>query len=121
MQTELDRPKLWRWQQGRREEGYRKFTLLFSKLLKMDAYILHFPKDAYASVHTDPAKPGYTHHRINIRSNKSGAFLVWSEGGFVYSNKFIEYFRPDAQAHGLRPAERDVYMLSIGWLRKDRK
>lgn len=107
-----------RWVEGRQGSGYFKLKILESKLFKFDIYLLKFPVDSYINLHTDPALPGYKHHRLNIvlkAPKKGGTFVL---DGLEQKGR-IHKFRPDIQMHNLNRIEEGIrYVLSIGWLKK---
>lgn len=113
--------KLFRWNKGRQGTGYDKFPILVSESLKCDFYVLKFPAGVEVPKHRDPVKPGYRHHRIN--------YTFWGsvdKGQRMYILGKIkrwwrfEYFRPDVHEHGLPIVRDTMYMLSFGWLTKDK-
>lgn len=114
-----DRMKLWRWEAGRQNAEYRKFTLFYSKLLGIDAYILNIPRGSYIPQHTDPV-PGFDHHRVNI--TLTGEIIMrtkpWKHPGVKRIGTWFSYFRPDAIVHWVPPASKNTYVLSFGWVRK---
>lgn len=120
--------KLLRWDNGRQLSGYSKMLLATSKLLKFDCYLLRVPQGCAVPPHTDPAVPGYGHHRVNIQLNRSvlgtGKMLV--EGPvklFLFGR--AAYFRPDLYLHWMTPGDdfiqtdHNTYILTIGWLRRE--
>ena len=120
--------KLWRWEHGRQNGGYSKFTLAFSKRLKFDAYIIRLPQGSMVPPHTDPAIEGYEHHRVNItlRSAKTGGVTYFDPYPFATRN-FSQrapkhyHFRPDVLRHYVTAILKgEVWLLSFGWLRKSR-
>lgn len=111
--------KLWRWDGGRQNAVYRKFTLLFSKLLGADAYILHIPRGTAIPKHTDAVK-GKRHYRFNITLR--GKIWMQVQGGRVYRlSHWFSYFRPDLLVHWADAVEYDTYLFSFGWVRDERR
>ena len=114
--------KLWRWDRGRQGTGYAKFTLAYSTRLKFDAYILRLPAGTHVPPHNDASPAGFEHHRLNITLRSAAA------GGMTYfvnadgtSNPAPRYyhFRPDLVRHSVSRIDRgEIWILSIGWLRK---
>lgn len=118
-QLEGSMMKLWRWEKGRLNSGYRKFTLFYSTVLGMDAYILHIPRGVDIPHHYDPV-PGFEHHRINITI--AGCLIMrtrpWKHESVKRFGLWFSYFRPDTILHWAPPPSRDTYVVSFGWLRK---
>lgn len=111
-----------KWLKGRQGGGYEKLPLLISERFKFDSFILKIPAGTEIVKHKDPVCEGFKHHRMNftfIGPIKPGCrmFIL----GPVKRWWRFEYFRPDAYYHGLTPTEENIWMLSIGWLTKDRK
>lgn len=110
--------KLWTWEPGRQNSGYRKFTLLFSKRFGVDAYILHIPQDVDIPRHSDVV-PGHRHYRVNvticgkIRMHTS----PWNHPQVYRIGNWFSFFRPDAIEHWAPPVTKDTYIFSIGWIR----
>lgn len=121
--------KLWRWEHGRQNGEYSKFTLLFSKRFKIDAYIIVIPDGVEVPWHTDPSIDGYEHHRVNITlwKPKHGGDTTIDLGGELgkgmppnYKNPGRWYhFRPDLYRHCVSEVMYGKLILfSFGWLRK---
>lgn len=114
--------KLWTWEHGRQGGGYSKFTILFSRTLNLDMYLLRLPMGSMVQHHVDPAPLGYEHHRVNITLRSA------QKGGVTYFEMPNErpvrapkhyHFRPDIVRHFVTPIMKGkILMLSIGWLRK---
>lgn len=113
-----------RWQKGRQESGYSKMLLARSSLLKFDVYLLKLPTGSSVPIHRD-AVEGFNHFRLNItlRFARDGGFtLVQPAAGMFYElkDKRAYMFRPDYQSHMVTEVRAgSVWLLSIGWLRKD--
>lgn len=109
--------KILKWEQGRQGSNYRKFTILFSELLRCDAYILHIPAGSSIRPHFD-CVPFMRHYRVNITlfgdiwmgvpSGIKGVFRV---------GRWFSFFRPDEVPHWVPPAKKNTYIFSFGWLR----
>lgn len=121
---------MWRWEHGRQGSGYKKLTLLSSKLLKFDVHILVIPEGVSVPVHRDPSPEGYGHHRVNItlRKPNAGGHTFIEEGvnkstGQATHKKYTDRwyrFRPDRQEHFVtRVLRGELRLLSIGWLSKE--
>lgn len=119
--------KLWKWEDGRQSSGYSKLLLATSKLLRFDVYLLRIHKGGQVPPHTDASKPGFEHHRINITLRAA------HRGGDTYFDNFdteswipkpelaprAYHFRPDLIEHQVtRVVVGEVWLLSIGWLRR---
>lgn len=118
------------WQKGRQGTGYFKKKIFSSAFLKIDCYLLWFPKGSRIPIHTDPVDEHYKHHRLNIvlkKAKEGGRFI---DDSFVrtklhfsrlrlYSGQRLIYFRPDVDLHCVTPVKKGSrYVLSIGWLTK---
>ncbi len=114
-----------RWEKGRQESGYWKLLLARSKLLKFDAYILKLPQGCYVPPHRDPVS-GFRHFRLNVtlrRARLGGITLIRPAPGILchIQEKRAYVFRPDQLEHMVTDVkEGSVWLLSIGWLRKER-
>jgi len=108
-----------KWQEGRQDGGYLKFTLIQKSWIPFDLYILKFPDESYIDSHSDPV-PKYKHIRLNIelkKANFGGFFLCdTSKGGFCKRFWRFTLFRPDICYHSVSRVEGTRYVLSIGWL-----
>lgn len=115
-----------KWEKGRQGSGYSKMLLLTAKWpVPFDIYILKYPPESYIDWHTDPSKPGYEHHRINIILKQSdGYFMTRQKIGNnllnVLSDKRFIKFRPDITLHSVTKCTRSRYVLSIGYLLKEK-
>jgi hypothetical protein len=118
--------KLFKWDEGRQYSGYRKMLLAVSTRLKFDVWLIKIPDGSGVPSHTDPATPGYEHHRLNIMINKpgvgSGKMQVKGPAKIFLFGRAI-LFRPDLYEHWMTPvdfiwSEDSTYLLSIGWLRR---
>jgi hypothetical protein len=110
-----------RWQRGRQASGYDKMLLLQSAWpLPFDVYLLRFPKGSEIRPHKDPVESG-AHYRLNLviwRASSGGEFVCATP---IYASRRIKYFRPDQCEHSVtRVGHGTRYVLSIGWVRKDR-
>jgi hypothetical protein len=120
--TKMKFPKFPKWQDGRQGTGHKVLTLINSKLLKFDCHVLKYPTGSYIPFHTDPAKEGYKHYRLNIILTKAagGAFICPNYSG-VFKWWRFHFFRPDVTEHCVTPVwEGTRYVFSIGWLKKVR-
>ncbi len=124
--------KLWRWEEGRQNGGYKKLTLAFSKRLKFDCYIIVLPKGASAPWHRDPSPEGFEHHRFNLTLRKPRLGGVTNidyhvEQGSTLSPSYYTpgrwyTFRPDAYRHCVSEViAGSLVLFSFGWLRKSAK
>lgn len=111
------------WEKGRTTGGYRKLRIFEIKSLKVDCYILHYPKNSYVVTHQDVVK-GFNHHRLNIvlkRPAVGGVFYCWHQDQKKLGSRFVK-FRPDIQPHGVfKVEEGSRWVLSFGWLRRSKK
>lgn len=115
-----------RWDKGRQGTGYGKMLLATSRLLRFDCYLLRIPDGVGVPEHTDPAVPGYEHHRLNVFLKRPciGTGVVSIEGQHRrWLGGRVHLFRPDLYPHSMTPVEtmwsdEHAYILSIGWLRR---
>lgn len=115
--------KLFKWEKGRQNTGYEKFTIAYSKLLKFDCYFIFYDTNTYIPPHKDPAPEGYKMYRLNIEFTKAiegGEFkcekVIWS----LFNRVFL--FRPDLYEHSVNRVTKGTrHILSFGKLMKDRK
>ena len=113
-----------KWVEGRAGTGYFKFKLLESKRFKFDAYLLKYGKGAWIPTHTDPAIAGYRHYRLNICLKRAygGNFYAWHKEVWHWPFQRIVLFRPDVVPHLVEEVIKGTrYVLSIGWLIKERE
>jgi hypothetical protein len=117
-----------RWDTGRQLSGYSKMLLAASKLLKFDVYLIKIPVGCGIPEHTDPAAPGYEHHRLNIALKSpcigTGKMHVKGPAKIFLGGRGI-LFRPDLYKHRMDPVDfifsnESMYLLSIGWLRREK-
>jgi hypothetical protein len=106
--------KLFKWDVGRQDSGYRVFTLLYSKLLSMDCCIIHYRTGSFIPEHTDRVQSGQM-YRLNVelwKASKGGKFVcdvTWS----LFDR--IHFFRPDVQLHHVTQIEQgNRWVFSIG-------
>ena len=110
--------KLFEWFKGRQDTGYEAFTLIYSKRLKFDCYILRYKIGSFIPPHIDKVNSDEKHYRLNI--------VIWpaKKGGELNCEKSIfrvgpiNFFRPDLYIHSVSKVEEGVrYVLSIGWIK----
>lgn len=113
--------KLWRWDKGRQNSGYAKFTLAYSKRFKFDAYIIKIPRGTGVPIHVDPSVPGAEHHRVNITlwaPVYGGDTMAFDETDALKLMPRCYHFRPDIQEHLVTTAiGGNLWILSFGWLK----
>lgn len=107
--------KLFKWELGRQNNsGYKKMTLFYFRKIKMDCYILSFPKDSYIQPHIDKVDK-LKHYQLNVilkKPKKGGKFR--SEKTILNINRII-FFRPDLNIHSVSKIEEGLrIVLSIG-------
>ena len=105
---------LFKWGYGKHDTGYRAFTLVYSKLLNLDCYIIKYKQGASIPKHKDAVKDG-RHYRLNWefwKAENGGEFrckTIWSLFGRVH------FFRPDLEYHEVSEVTKGTrYILSIG-------
>lgn len=114
--------KLFSWQKGRQGSGYEIFPFIFSKFLKMDAYLIRYPVGGGIPEHRDEVKQNEKHFRLNIElwPAKSGGELNCEHSIVRFGP--MNFFRPDLTLHSVSPVTKGVrYVLSIGWIRNNNK
>lgn len=106
--------KMFSWEYGRQNTGYRKHTFFSSNFLKMDCHLLLYTNDTGIPPHKDEVVDG-DHYRLNIILVKP------KSGGIFYCNKNIwsikdriHLFRPDKYSHFVTPVVGSRLVLSIG-------
>lgn len=115
--------QIFKWITGRQNTGYEKFTLIFSKTLALDAYIIRIPMGVEVPTHTDTVTPNFSHHRVNItlRAARKGGLTYIEDNGKLIMAKWAYKFRPDIQPHRVTKVEEgELWILSFGWLTKDK-
>lgn len=114
--------KLFSWTEGRQESGYRVFTLLFSKLLKADAYLIHYRTGSSIPEHVDPVNNGRM-YRLNIeliRPEEGGVFYC-KNLIFNWRNRII-LFRPDENPHYVTEITKgERWVFSVGKVLNENK
>jgi len=110
-----------RWQRGRQGSGYDKMLLLTARWpLPFDSYLIRYPEGSAIPPHTDPVLTG-RHYRLNIvvkASPRGGEFICATP---IWQSRRIKFFRPDACEHSVTRVEGGSrYVLSVGWVLKDR-
>lgn len=111
--------RLFRWNAGRQGSGYDVLPLLISARLRADCYVIRLRKGVAVPPHTDPAKPGFRHYRVNLHVGRyqggqltNDTFLWRTLWGRLYC------FRPDLSRHSVAAVSQGtLYILSLGWLR----
>ncbi len=108
--------KLFKWMPGRQPNGkYEFFTIIWSRLLNMDCYIIRFPKGSKSKPHYDRSD-FRNHYRLNIilkKAKKGGKFKCDNVIFALFDRIF--FFRPDLNLHSVSEIEEGCrYVLSIG-------
>lgn len=105
-----------KWEKGRQNSGYFKFKIIQSKILKLDIYLLKFPKNSFIKTHKDEVLKG-KHFRLNIIIKKAKVGGIFYLEGKKQKGRFHS-FRPDIQKHSLSKIQDGTrYVLSIGWIK----
>lgn len=110
-----------KWDNGRQNSGYSKMLLAINPfLIPFDFYLLKFEDGSFIPEHTDPAKKGFKHYRLNIiikKSESGGDFI--SEKNIINLPR-IKFFRPDLYKHSVTTVMGGSrYVLSFGFLIRD--
>lgn len=113
-----------KWEAGRQGTGYLKFKICESKLFKFEVYILKYPTGSSIDFHKDPCPVGYEHHRLNLVLKKAqgGIFAIRQYDRIdIFPLDRLIIFRPDLIEHSVTKVRSGTrYVLSIGWLRKEK-
>ena len=114
--------KFWQWELGRQATGYHKMLGCSGKWpFIFDMYILKFPEGCKIPKHTDKVKDG-RHFRLNVvlkQAKIGGSFLCDKP---IFETRRVKLFRPDIMPHEVTEIERGSrYVLSIGWVKKDKR
>lgn len=113
---------LWTWKEGRQKAGYEIFTILFSKLLRMDCYLIRYPVGAHIPPHCDQVGENEKHYRLNLEiwPARKGGKLNCAHSIFRLGP--INLFRPDLVTHSVSPVvEGTRYVFSIGWVKTNKQ
>lgn len=103
------------WKRGRQDAEYHTLKLFQSSLFKFDVYLLRVPANNLVPWHTDPAPEGYIHRRFNAHLKGRG----WTYLGSMGNSSKTRTLKFDAsEVEHAYLANRDVLILSIGWLVK---
>lgn len=110
--------KLWRWEYGRQNTGYKKLLLLRSKwLLKFDCYILKFSEGVEIPAHIDTVDSG-RHYRLNVILKSASLGGQFHCDTCLFETTRIKLFRPDLYLHSVSKVEAGSRLvLSIGWVK----
>lgn len=107
--------KLFQWEPGRQQSGYKKFTLIYSVFLKLDCYLIHYPEESYIPPHVDSAPNGKM-YRLNIelrRAEQGGIFQCTENIFSLFGRIFL--FRPDIEMHSVSKIQKGSRLIfSIG-------
>jgi hypothetical protein len=114
--------KLWTWVEGRQKAGYQIFTLIYSRKLRMDCYLIRYPVGSNIPRHRDEVAENERHYRLNIQlwPAKIGGELYCAHSIFRLGP--INLFRPDLVTHSVSTVLKGTrYVFSIGWIRINKK
>ncbi len=108
--------KLFQWEKGRQNTGYRKMLLGFGFWpCPFDAYLLRFTEGDEIPPHKDSVDSG-KHYRLNIILNdaiEGGEFICKNT---IFENPWVKFFRSDIATHAVTKIEKgERWVLSIGW------
>ena len=114
--------RIFRWQKGRQKSGYDKMLLATAKRfpLPFDLYLLRFNEGSEVPLHKDPVRLG-EHYRLNIvlKKAKRGGEFICQE--MLWQTSRIKYFRSDISEHAVTKVSQGTrYVLSLGWLKKNK-
>ncbi|WP_144106824.1 2OG-Fe(II) oxygenase [Paraburkholderia sp. BCC1886] len=111
--------KLFRWQEGRQNTGYRLFTMINSKRFALDMHLIAYPTGSSIPPHRDPVEPTHGHYRLNIEVRKAKRGGEFQCGRCLFRFWRISFFRPDIEEHSVTNIdEGQRLLLSIGWKRR---
>ena len=109
--------RLWKWGNDIHNTGYRIFTLFYSRKLRSDLYLFHYPQGSWIPKHKDPAKYG-PHFRLNleiVRPKKGGVFKCQNVVFSCFNGRLF-LFRADANYHSVSKIEEGSrWVLSFGF------
>lgn len=108
-------------EKGRQAAVYWKFKLMVSSKFKFDVYLIKIPKGVTIPPHQDPAPSGFIHRRINLLLNRKpryGGVLYHQDGFDTKASTRYVHFSPSEQWHWMSPPSSNIYILSIGYLKK---
>ena len=112
---------LFRWKSGRQNPHYKKMFLIGNPfLIPFDVYLLKFEPESEIKPHRDEVDSG-RHFRLNLilkHAKEGGDFHCPS---LIYDSTSIKVFRPDLYEHAVSKIRAGTrYVLSIGWVLRDR-
>lgn len=117
-----------RWIKGRQGTGYYKMKLLPSLGFNFDCCLLKYEVGSYIPTHLDETLVDHCHHRFNliVKSCVGGNFRILTREDNYRKGRFFGFnwvkFRPDIQKHSVSEVlSGSRYVLSVGWLTKDKK
>lgn len=106
--------RLFKWGDGKKMTGYRAFTLMYSKILKADCYIMHYKDGSFIPPHIDKVDSGVM-WRLSIvfyNSGMGGKFI--GKSVFNWKDRII-LFKPSIDEHSVTPKVGGCrWLLSIG-------
>ena len=100
MSNERKPLRLFRWGDGREMTGYRAFTLIFSKVLGLDCYIIHYKDGSYIPPHTDKLKEGVMYRLGIVFWNTGGGGKFIGDTIFNWKDRII-FFKPSVTEHSV--------------------
>jgi hypothetical protein len=105
--------ELFKWGTGRHPTGYEAFTLIYSKLLKLDCYLIKYGEGSSIPPHVD--KVDGKMYRFNVEVWKADAGGIFKCKTLWSLFNRIHLFRPDIEEHSVTPITKGVrYVFSIG-------
>lgn len=110
-----------KWTPGRLRPGYFKLLLFESRRWKCDLYILKVEKGKIIPWHRDRAPAeGFIHKRWNFHLWGLGLMSLWeSDHRLMFPGRAV-VFEASARPHRFDPIHQ-CYLISFGWLIKERK
>lgn len=119
------------WEQGRQGTGYLKHGLIHEPAAQLwiqralhvlgdpeefDAWLLYYPTGSEIPAHTDPAREGMCHVRLNaIVTGCIGGDLYLGNKKLALSQTDAYIFRPDITLHSVTPIQAGSrIVLSVG-------
>ena len=111
--------RVFRWQNGRQQTGYKKMLLATASWpFKFDMYLLKFSEGHAVPPHKDQVDLG-RHFRLNIilKHPKEGGDFQCDKP--IFETRSIKLFRPDIRQHSVSEIISGTrYVYSLGWILK---
>lgn len=112
----MEKPKLWKWEEGRQKSGYKKLCLFYLEWpIAMDMYLLKYERGNFIAPHRDVVQ-GKKHYRCNVTLRKACKGGKFSCEKVLFNFWRVCLFRPDISTHSVTEISQGSRVLfSIGW------